>query len=189
MPTSAVGQLYLARAAAAQRRRSRSRRRRRASRALPRPDGSYQAIPEVHGRTKTFPHRRARGAVDAQAGPDGHGQHLQRRRSRPGAGGQARRHGRHRLSQRRRDAGHDPSARHPRHSGHDGRRRRHLAAAGSARRTLSLSVSSPITPGTFIYHTHGEEAMLDSGLYGAIIVEPATSAARRARASRTIFSR
>jgi ZIP family zinc transporter len=28
------------------------------------------------------------------------------------------------------------------------------------------------TPGTFIYHTHGNEAMLDSGLYGAIIVEP-----------------
>jgi ZIP family zinc transporter len=28
-------------------------------------------------------------------------------------------------------------------------------------------------PGTFIYHTHGTEAMLDSGLYGAIIVEPA----------------
>jgi ZIP family zinc transporter len=29
------------------------------------------------------------------------------------------------------------------------------------------------TPGTFIYHTHDDEAMLDSGLYGAIIVEPA----------------
>jgi ZIP family zinc transporter len=29
-------------------------------------------------------------------------------------------------------------------------------------------------PGTFIYHTHDDEAMLDSGLYGAIIVEPAT---------------
>ena len=28
-------------------------------------------------------------------------------------------------------------------------------------------------PGTFIYHTHDDEAMLDSGLYGAIIVEPA----------------
>jgi zinc transporter, ZIP family len=28
-------------------------------------------------------------------------------------------------------------------------------------------------PGTFIYHTHDNEAMLDSGLYGAIIVEPA----------------
>ncbi len=27
-------------------------------------------------------------------------------------------------------------------------------------------------PGTFIYHTHNDEAMLDSGLYGAIIVEP-----------------
>jgi len=27
-------------------------------------------------------------------------------------------------------------------------------------------------PGTFIYHTHDQEAMLDSGLYGAIIVEP-----------------
>ncbi len=27
-------------------------------------------------------------------------------------------------------------------------------------------------PGTFIYHTHDNEAMLDSGLYGAIIVEP-----------------
>jgi zinc transporter, ZIP family len=27
--------------------------------------------------------------------------------------------------------------------------------------------------GTFIYHTHDNEAMLDSGLYGAIIVEPA----------------
>jgi zinc transporter, ZIP family len=27
--------------------------------------------------------------------------------------------------------------------------------------------------GTFIYHTHDDEAMLDSGLYGAIIVEPA----------------
>ncbi|HET9029601.1 MAG TPA: multicopper oxidase domain-containing protein [Candidatus Aquilonibacter sp.] len=27
-------------------------------------------------------------------------------------------------------------------------------------------------PGTFIYHTHGTEAMLDSGLYGAIIVRP-----------------
>jgi ZIP family zinc transporter len=26
--------------------------------------------------------------------------------------------------------------------------------------------------GTFIYHTHGQEAMLNSGLYGAIIVEP-----------------
>jgi ZIP family zinc transporter len=26
--------------------------------------------------------------------------------------------------------------------------------------------------GTFIYHTHDDEAMLDSGLYGAIIVEP-----------------
>jgi ZIP family zinc transporter len=29
------------------------------------------------------------------------------------------------------------------------------------------------TPGTFMYHTHGNERMLDSGLYGAIIVEPA----------------
>lgn len=28
------------------------------------------------------------------------------------------------------------------------------------------------TPGTFIYHTHDNEAMLDSGLYGAIIVTP-----------------
>jgi ZIP family zinc transporter len=28
------------------------------------------------------------------------------------------------------------------------------------------------SPGTFIYHTHGSEAMLDSGLYGAIIVQP-----------------
>jgi len=28
-------------------------------------------------------------------------------------------------------------------------------------------------PGTFIYHSHDNEAMLDSGLYGAIIVEPA----------------
>src|SRR5579871_1192373 len=28
-------------------------------------------------------------------------------------------------------------------------------------------------PGTFIYHTHDDEAMVDSGLYGAIIVEPA----------------
>jgi ZIP family zinc transporter len=27
-------------------------------------------------------------------------------------------------------------------------------------------------PGTFIYHSHDNEAMLDSGLYGAIIVEP-----------------
>jgi zinc transporter, ZIP family len=27
-------------------------------------------------------------------------------------------------------------------------------------------------PGTFIYHTHDDEAMLDSGLYGAIIVTP-----------------
>ena len=27
-------------------------------------------------------------------------------------------------------------------------------------------------PGTFIYHTHGREAMLDAGLYGAIIVDP-----------------
>jgi zinc transporter, ZIP family len=27
-------------------------------------------------------------------------------------------------------------------------------------------------PGTFIYHTHDDEAMLDSGLYGAIIVQP-----------------
>ncbi|MGZ3498296.1 MAG: multicopper oxidase domain-containing protein [Vulcanimicrobiaceae bacterium] len=27
-------------------------------------------------------------------------------------------------------------------------------------------------PGTFIYHTHGSEAMLDSGLYGAIVVKP-----------------
>lgn len=27
-------------------------------------------------------------------------------------------------------------------------------------------------PGTFIYHTHGTEAMLDSGLYGAIVVQP-----------------
>ncbi len=29
------------------------------------------------------------------------------------------------------------------------------------------------TPGTFIYHSHDQEAMLDSGLYGAIVVEPA----------------
>ncbi len=29
------------------------------------------------------------------------------------------------------------------------------------------------TPGTFIYHTHDDEAMLDSGLYGGIIVLPA----------------
>ncbi|MBV8371678.1 MAG: multicopper oxidase domain-containing protein, partial [Candidatus Eremiobacteraeota bacterium] len=28
-------------------------------------------------------------------------------------------------------------------------------------------------PGTFIYHSHDQEAMLNSGLYGAIIVEPA----------------
>jgi ZIP family zinc transporter len=31
-------------------------------------------------------------------------------------------------------------------------------------------------PGTFIYHTHDDEAMLDSGLYGAIVVEPANPA-------------
>jgi ZIP family zinc transporter len=29
-------------------------------------------------------------------------------------------------------------------------------------------------PGTFIYHTHDAEAVLDSGLYGAIIVQPST---------------
>ncbi len=29
-------------------------------------------------------------------------------------------------------------------------------------------------PGTFIYHTHDAEAILDSGLYGAIIVQPST---------------
>ncbi len=29
-------------------------------------------------------------------------------------------------------------------------------------------------PGTFMYHTHDNEAMLDSGLYGAIIVKPTT---------------
>ncbi|HEY1653900.1 MAG TPA: multicopper oxidase domain-containing protein [Candidatus Tumulicola sp.] len=28
------------------------------------------------------------------------------------------------------------------------------------------------TPGTFIYHSHDDEAMLNSGLYGAIVVEP-----------------
>jgi ZIP family zinc transporter len=28
------------------------------------------------------------------------------------------------------------------------------------------------TPGTFMYHTHGNEALLDSGLYGAIVVKP-----------------
>ena len=28
------------------------------------------------------------------------------------------------------------------------------------------------TPGTFMYHTHGNEARLDSGLYGAIVVRP-----------------
>ena len=28
------------------------------------------------------------------------------------------------------------------------------------------------TPGTFIYHSHDQESMLNSGLYGAIIVEP-----------------
>jgi ZIP family zinc transporter len=28
------------------------------------------------------------------------------------------------------------------------------------------------TPGTFMYHTHGNEALLDSGLYGAIVVRP-----------------
>jgi zinc transporter, ZIP family len=28
------------------------------------------------------------------------------------------------------------------------------------------------TPGTFMYHTHGNEAQLDSGLYGAIVVRP-----------------
>ena len=28
------------------------------------------------------------------------------------------------------------------------------------------------TPGTFMYHSHGNEAMLDSGLYGAIVVHP-----------------
>ncbi|HEV3090320.1 MAG TPA: multicopper oxidase domain-containing protein [Candidatus Cybelea sp.] len=33
------------------------------------------------------------------------------------------------------------------------------------------------TPGTFIYHTHDDEAMLDSGLYGAIVVLPAHSLA------------
>jgi ZIP family zinc transporter len=27
-------------------------------------------------------------------------------------------------------------------------------------------------PGTFMYHTHGNEALLDSGLYGAIVVRP-----------------
>lgn len=29
------------------------------------------------------------------------------------------------------------------------------------------------TPGTFMYHTHGGSAVLDSGLYGAIVVRPA----------------
>ncbi|MBV9056308.1 MAG: multicopper oxidase domain-containing protein [Candidatus Eremiobacteraeota bacterium] len=32
-------------------------------------------------------------------------------------------------------------------------------------------------PGTFIYHTHDNEAMLDSGLYGAIVVQPSTPTA------------
>lgn len=31
---------------------------------------------------------------------------------------------------------------------------------------------SAVQPGTFIYHTHDNEEMLDSGLYGGIIVEP-----------------
>ena len=43
-------------------------------------------------------------------------------------------------------------------------------------------------PGTFIYHTHDDEAMLDSGLYGAIIVEPVCAAPDRAR-PRTRLSR
>ena len=47
---------------------------------------------------------------------------------------------RHRLHERRRDCGLDPSARHARHSGRDGRRRRDLAAARPARRTLRLPV-------------------------------------------------
>ena len=36
---------------------------------MQRPDGAYQAIPRVSGRTKTFADRRASGAVDAQARP------------------------------------------------------------------------------------------------------------------------
>jgi ZIP family zinc transporter len=31
-------------------------------------------------------------------------------------------------------------------------------------------------PGTFIYHTHDDEAMLNSGLYGAIVVQPSSPA-------------
>ncbi|HVN70167.1 MAG TPA: multicopper oxidase domain-containing protein [Candidatus Binatia bacterium] len=39
-------------------------------------------------------------------------------------------------------------------------------------------------PGTFIYHTHDDEAMLDSGLYGAIVVLPSQPAANERGLSR-----
>ena len=45
------------------------------------------------------------------------------------------------------------------------------------------------TPGTFIYHSHDQEAMLNSGLYGAIVVVPARPAAGRTRRDRARFSR
>ena len=92
-----------------------------------------------------LPHRRARRAVDARAGPDRDGEHLQRRRAGAGDRRQARRHRRHRLHERRRDARLDPHARHSRHPGRDGRRRRHLAAARPARAATSSTASSPIS--------------------------------------------
>ena len=55
------------------------------SRTLPRPDGSYQAVPATHGRIKTF-HLVAREAPwTLKPGPHGYGQDLQRRRSGTGA--------------------------------------------------------------------------------------------------------
>ena len=92
----------VARIAADSRDRSRSRRRLPASRALfRRPDGAYQAIPAVHGRTKVFHIVERAAPWTLKPGLDRHGEHVQRRRAGTGARRAAGRHAGARLHERR----------------------------------------------------------------------------------------
>ncbi len=145
-PSGGIGELDLARPAADPRAAPAGDAGARGVAVFHRPDGAYQAIPAVQGRTKTF--------------------HIVERAApwtlKPGMTVMANTYNgvvpgpalvvnqgdtrRDRLHERRHDARFDSSARHSRHSRDDGRRRRHFAAARAARADTSSIASSPISP-------------------------------------------
>jgi ZIP family zinc transporter len=143
------------------------------SRVVPGPDGVYRAVPEVHGRTKIF-HIVGReapwelkpgltvmaltynGVVPGPALVVDQGDRVVIDYTNDLAVGDTLHlHGIH---------GEPPSM-----DGVGGITQPFVAPHGGRYRYAFTAHQS----GTFIYHTHGPEAMLDSGLYGAIVVRPA----------------